>query len=368
MAESPRPNPSVDSLREHEALDTHSEMREISAAAAGFDHSTLEALGKRLQSSPKSNIHAILVVRHGGLAFEHYFSGEDERWGDKLGPVDFAAPTLHDLRSATKSVTGLLVGLALDRGLISSLDQPIMSFFPEHGDLHSGGRDRILLRHLLSMSAGLEWDQYRPVNDPRNNEAGMIRSAEPYRYALERVMVAPPGRKWNYSSGATEILGAILSRAVGMSIDCFAQRTLFQPLGIGKWEWMRFSSQDIASAASGLRLRPRDMAKLGQLVLRRGRWRNEQLVSEQWIDISTSPQILGPEIYFYGYHWILGRSLVGRREVSWAGAVGQGGQRIFILPALDLVVVIAAGLYASPLQYHLPLEILNHHILAALKN
>jgi CubicO group peptidase (beta-lactamase class C family) len=351
-----------------EAYPTHDELNETSPASVGLDQAVLDSLGRQVRSSRSTNVHSILVMRHGALALEWYFGGEDERWGEPLGRVDFNRTKFHDLRSATKSLSGLLVGIAIDQGIIQSIDQPIMRYFPEYADLRSSNKDRILLSHLLTMSGGLEWDQYRPAADPRNNEVRMLGAADPYRYALDRSMVSPPGKKWVYSSGATELLGAIVSKAADRSIDDFAREFLFGPLGIGAIEWIRFSPRNVPSAASGLRLRPRDIAKLGQLVLGRGRWGNHQIVSEAWIEASTSPQIGGPEIYFYGYHWMLGRSLMGRRDVSWISASGQGGQRIFIVPTLDLVVVITAGLYASAMQYQLPLEILNQHILAAVKD
>ena len=131
---------------------------------------------------------------------------------------------------------------------------------------------------------------------------------------------------------------------------------------------MRLPKNSAPCASSGLRLRSRDLAKLGHLVLRRGEWNGQRIISARWIDQCLTPQIGGPEIYFYGFQWMLGRSLVRQREISWAVATGLGGQRLFVIPALDLIVAITAGLYTGPLQYSLPLQILNRHVLDAIRD
>ncbi len=142
---------------------------------------------------------------------------------------------------------------------------------------------------------------------------------------------------------------------------------MFEPLGIADVEWYKYAEGN-PSAAAGLRLRPRDLAKIGQLVLQRGSWNGKQIVSSSWIETSTAPQIGAIELNFYGYQFWLGRSLVNRREVLWASAVGLGGQRVYIVPEFDLVVVVNAGLYQSPLQGMVPLTILNQYVLAALES
>ena len=200
-----------------------------------------------------------------------------------------------------------------------------------------------------------------------NSEIRMIRAPDPYRFVLDRSVAAPPGKIWVYSSGATELLGEAVSRAAGEPLDDFARKHLLEPLAIADFAWMRLPENRAPCASSGLRLRSRDLAKLGLLVLGRGEWSSRQIISECWIDQCLTPHIGGPEIYFYGMQWMLGRSLVRRREISWAVATGLGGQRLFVIPALDLVVVITAGLYTGPLQYSLPLQILNRHVLAAIR-
>lgn len=310
-----------------------------------------------------ANIHSVLVIRNGALAFEHYRNGNDEIWEKSVSNAEHGPAIKHDLRSITKSVTSLLVGIALDRKLIASVDEPVFNYFPEHADLRTAGKARITLRHLLMMASGLEWDENIPYTNPKNSEIAMLSSDDRYRFALQPRLLVEPGSEWNYSGGCTELLGAVVRKASGKPLEEFASETLFAPLGISDTGWAKYPDK-MAAAASGLQLRPRDIAKIGQLVLKRGRWGDIEVVSEHWIREATSAQI-GPNdrIYFYGYQWWLGRSLVNRREIPWVAGLGLGGQRLFIVPTLDLVCVVTAGHYTDAMQNWLPLMILNRDVL-----
>jgi len=266
----------------------------------------------------------------------------------------------------SKTVTALLVGIALGQQQLASLEQPIFDFLPAYADLRTPDKARITLRHLLTMSAGLAWDEtITPYTDPNNSAIRMSRAVDAYRYVLSEPVVTPPGAKYTYSSGATELLGAVLHQATGQRLDELARTVLFAPLGIDEFEWLR-NADGTTAASWGLRLRPRDMAKLGQLVLAHGLWQGRQLVPRAYLDDATAPQIQGAGPYFYGYQMWLGRSLVHQREITWAAGVGLGGQRIIVIPALDLVVVLTAGLYTHlPLQGILTSDLLNYVILPA---
>jgi CubicO group peptidase (beta-lactamase class C family) len=218
--------------------------------------------------------------------------------------------------------------MAIDHGWIKSVDTPVLSFFPEYADLRTPEKDRITLRHLLTMSSGLDWHESDvPYTDAANSEIRMDTAPDPYRFALEQPMVAPPGQIWNYNSGSTELLGAVLRKATGKPLDQLARTMLFGPLGITDVEWYRYA-QDNPSAAAGLRLRPRDLAKIGQVVLQHGAWNGKRLVSASWVGASTTPQINGQGVFFYGYQFWLGRSLVDKREVVWAACWGLGGHEV----------------------------------------
>jgi CubicO group peptidase (beta-lactamase class C family) len=287
----------------------------------------------------------------------------------KLGVVSYNAKKQHDLRSISKSVVSLLMGLAVDRKVIGSVDLPVLPFFPELAALSTPEKDRIKLRHLLTMSSGFVWDERRPYTDPENGERMMIGSADPYRFIFERPMSQEPGTHWNYSGGDTQLLAGVVERATGKGLTDFARESLFEPLGITQFEWVRMPASGERAAASGLRLRPRDMAKIGQLVLGKGLWNGRRIISESWIIESTTAHVslvesVGSDAY--GFQWWVDQANIGDVTVSWISAMGLGGQRIFIVPAYDLVLVVTAGLYSSRSQDSVPLTVLER-VLGAIR-
>ncbi len=307
------------------------------------DRGALCRMADRLVAS-SANVHAILVARGGKLVFERYFSGPDEINNRRVRNVDFGVDTLHDTKSVSKCVASLVLGIAIDRGLIRSVNEPIFSFFPELSDLRTPEKDRIQLLHALTMSMGLEWVEATPATgDENNDEARMHMAPDPCRYVLGLAVTAPPGQEFFYNTGALALMSAIIRKATGRPLDEFARENLFEPLGITPVEWDRRKGN--TDAGGGLRLRPRDMAKIGQLVLAGGRWNDRQIVSRDWIETSTAPKFKATDGQSYGYLWWLGRSLLNGREIHWIAALGRGGQSIRIVPELDLVVVVTAGYY-----------------------
>jgi CubicO group peptidase (beta-lactamase class C family) len=338
--------------------------------SVGLDGATLCGIAARLKATD-ANVHAVVIVRQGKLVFEQYFAGYDERW-DVPGQYDHDATTTHDMRSASKSVISLLVGIAIDRKLITSVDEPAVKFFPEFLALKTPGWDSITLRHLLTMSSGIKWDENLAWSDPGNDEPHLGYEADPIGYVLAKPIAAPPDTIWNYSGGGTDLLGNIIERVSGKSLQAFVREALFQPLGITDWEWKTYPRNGKIASAVGLRLRPRDAAKLGQLVLNRGAWDGRQLIPAAWIAQSTAPrfQAIGyfGDLFFYGYQWWLGRTLSGDKEVTWIAAMGQGGQRIFVVPELDLVVMMTSGLYFGGRQGHAEIDILSNFVIPSLRD
>ncbi|MCW0235565.1 MAG: beta-lactamase family protein [Ferrovibrio sp.] len=331
----------------------------------GMDAAPLCDIGARFEGWKEANAHAVLVLRHGKLVYEKYFAGEDQEWGKwSIGMIQHNAGRLHDVRSISKSVVSLLTGVAVDRGWLS-VDQSVFAFFPEHADLRTPAKDRITIRHLLTMSSSLAWDESLPYSDRRNSETAMNNAADAARYVLEQPMWrSEPGDNYNYSGGSAVVLAEILRKVSGgMDITMLSKTLLFDPLGITDFEWAVWNNRPVI--ASGLRLRPRDLAKVGQLVLDGGKWQGRQIVSEKWIADSIAPQINGQSPFFYGYQWWLGRSLLDGRQVDWAAGFGEGGQRVFIIPEFDIVVVLNFGLYGRGLQAYVGPSILNQHVLPA---
>ena len=307
-----------------------------------IDRGALCRMADRLEASG-ANVHAVLVARGGKLLFERYFQGSDEIYGRRVASVTFDADTLHNIKSVSKVVTSLVLGIAIDRGLIRSVDEPIFSFFPELSDLRSPEKDRLRLAHALTMTMGLKWVEAVPDNEGNNDEGRMHMAPDPCRYVLGLPATALPGQEFLYNTGALTLVSAIVRKAAGRPLDEFARTELFEPLGITGFEWMRYKGD--ADAGGGLRLRPRDMAKIGQLVLSGGRWNDRPIVSKAWIDASTTPRTKASINYSYGYLWYLGRSPFNGHEVHWSAGLGRGGQSIRIVPELDLVVVVTAGYY-----------------------
>ena len=335
-------------------------------ASVGVDPGMLCKLAQRFADWKEADVHAILVARHGKLVFERYYTGLDQRWGAPDAEVAFGPQVPHDLRSITKSVVALLLGVAIEKGWAPDIDKPILALLPQYAELRTPEKDAITLRHLLTMSAGLAWDEDRPYVDPANSETHMDLAPDPCRYVLEQPVAYPAGAVWTYSGGSAALIACALRKATGKPIDELARGALFEPLGITNVEWARYPATEEPVAASGLRLLPRDTLKFGQLVLDKGAWHGQQIVPAAWIAAAIAPEINGPGSTFYGYQFWLERSLIGGREIDWAAGVGYGGQRLMIVPSLDLVVLIHAGLYASRMQQWIGTVVLNRFVLPAI--
>jgi len=338
-----------------------------SPGPAGADGARFCPLDEILDKSPPLNVHSIVVARGGKLVYETYRTGFDQNWGTRLGTVPYTADMPHDVRSISKSVVSLLFGIALDQGLIASVDDPVHIYFPDYAALRTPAKDRILLRHLLTMTSGIEWNESRSYySEANNSEIMMSDSTDPYRFVLEQPVRVEAGKAWNYNGGGTQLLAGVLQRKTGRSLVEFANEALFKPLGITKFEWTKMPANGEAAAASGLRLRPRDMAKIGELVLRKGLWNGHRIVSERWVEQSTRARPDGRPPY--GYQWWIGDAAAGDRDASWIAGIGLGGQRIYIVPAHDLVVVITAGLYTDSLEEQAGVaDGILDHVLAAIR-
>lgn len=338
--------------------------------SVGLDGARLCGIAARLKDM-EANVHGVVITRHGKLVFEQYFPGYDSPWGRDDGQYTFDAATRHDMRSVSKSLVSLLIGIAINRKLIASVDEPAVKFFPEYAAVKSQGWDRITLRHLLTMSSGLQWDENRAWKDPRNDEPHLGSDADPYRYVLSKPIAAEPDTVWVYNGGGTDLLGNIIERVSGKTLEAFARDALFEPLGISDFEWMKYRNGKVAATA-GLRLRPRDAAKIGQLVLGHGAWNEKQIVPADWIEQSIDPrfQAIGyfGGLFFYGQQWWLGRSISNGAEVKWIAAMGLGGQRIFVIPDHDLVVMMTSGLYTNPRQGDGALDTLSRFVIPSVRD
>jgi CubicO group peptidase (beta-lactamase class C family) len=300
-----------------------------------------------------SGLHALLVARGGRLLFEYYGQGDDENRAMPLGKVTFGPTVLHDLRSVTKSIVGMLYGIALADGKVPAPEAKLYEQFPEYPDLaQQPGRDRITVAHVLSMTMSTEWDELTVPygTDLRNSEIAMEAAPDRYRFILACPIVGEPGVRWTYNGGATALLGRLIAKGTGEALPDYARRVLFDPLGLGPTEWSKGRDGE-PHAASGMRMRPPDLLRIGQVVLANGAWQGRQIVPAGWLQQSTIPAVTIEGRRTYGWHWYLrelqsGTPPHGERAIV---AVGWGGQRLVVMPALGLAVTMNAGNYARPI-------------------
>lgn len=314
-----------------------------------IDTLQLVKLTKLILSDTIPNIHSLLILKNDHLVYENYFDGEDEKVGKKLGYISHSANDLHDCRSVTKNVTSACIGIAVNKGLIKNIDEPIFSYFKqEYQKKFDDKKKKITIRHLLTMTSGLKWNEDISYRDPRNTELRMDVSSDPVGFILDRPMVAEPGKLWNYNGGNTQLLAEIIKSVSGFTIDKFAEKELFEPLGINQYEWTNLK-ENVPASASGLRLRSRDLLKIGMLYMNNGIWKEKQLIQPEWIDLSLNSAITRPSTKDtnagYGFQFWTFTEIVNEKPIDIQEVKGNGGQRIFFCKSLNLLVVITAGNY-----------------------
>lgn len=263
--------------------------------------------------------HSLLIYKDDKLLFEKYYNG-------------FNDTKLANLKSVTKSITSLLIGIAIDKGMIKNENQKLIEIMPELFDKVSDEEKKeITIRHLLTMSAGFDWNNFRG-----RWRSGWDKSKNPNQYLINNVPLKyKPDEKWNYNSGLSHLLTGIIKNRSGTNLLEFAKQNLFRPLGIEKIKWEKAPDGN-ERGNSELWLSPKDLAKIGLMMLNEGRWNNKQIISKHWIEKSTKKYFDGfPQIGGYGYHWHTRK--FGKYN-SYLAA-GWGGQFLIVIPALNLVVV-----------------------------
>ena len=293
------------------------------------------------------NIHSLLIVRNNKLVYENYFAGTDEISGQKLGYIKHTMDDLHDVRSISKSVTSACVGIAIKQGLIKNIDEPIFQYFKNYETYFDTTKKKITIRHLLTMTSGLEWNEDISYRDPRNSELQMDVSSDPVKYILSRNSTHQPGSHWNYNGGETQLLAEIIKAVCGENVALFAEKNLFKPMGIEKYEWLPLK-KNTPAAASGLRLRPRDLLKIGLLYVEDGNWKNTSIIQSDWAKQSLITQVLRPQSKNnggYGYQFWTYTDTLNSQPFHITEAKGNGGQRLFFCKQQNLLVLFTAGNY-----------------------
>ncbi|MDP5274259.1 serine hydrolase domain-containing protein [Chengkuizengella axinellae] len=309
-----------------------------------IDESFIQDLNKAIK---KVKIKSCVMIKDGSMIYEYH---KNRKVRDNLQKVN----------SCTKSIVSALIGIAIQEGYISSLDETLEHYFPKIINKQTDKRKKeITIEHLLTMTAGFDWPEFGEWD----SFAPMVYSNDIVKFVIDRPLIDEPGIKMNYNSGCSHLLTAILQIATGLKVSIFAEKYLFDPLEM-KYHWFE-DNKGINHGADGLRLTPYDMAKFGQLYLQKGMWNAKQLIPEQWIKRSTEPKYLTYDfIGHYSYHWWVKNIESDNSHLSadnrFFFALGHGGQYICIIPHANAVVVFTSDMYNDSLK---PLEYIEKFII-----
>ncbi len=349
-------------MRDTDPVDSSKDWDSAEPHSVGLDAARLQTMGEAIERGEYPAVNGVLIARSGTLAFERYFNG-------------FDASSLMNTRSTTKTITGMLIGIAIDRGFLSGVDAPVMSFFADLQPVHNPDprKDRISIEDFLTMSSLLECDDSNSFS--RGNEERMYLVEDWARFTLDLPIRGFPGwmtkpedsrygRSFNDCTGGVVTLGSVLERVTGMPVPEFAGQYLFGPLGIRNAEWP-FTPLGTAMTGGGLQLIGRDLLKLGALYLDGGRWNGRQIVSEQWVRQSVRPHAEVDDSTDYGYLWWLKPFAAGDRTFASLSMLGNGGNKICVFPDLQLVVVIASTNFNTRGMHEQTDKLLTEYILPA---
>ena len=309
----------------------------------GLDEAPLHEMMQNAYEGIYGQMHSILIAKDGHLVLEAYLDG-------------YQADNVHPLHSVTKSISSLLIGLAYDQGEIASCHEKVFDFFPEHADLRTQAWDQITVKHLLTMSAGTHWDAASLANFHQE-------SKDYRRTALSKEPRYEPGEHWEYISPNVDLLAGVIKHATGMHADRFAATYLFEPLGITQYDWDGLKQDGYPLLDGSLAMRPRDMAKIGQLVLNKGTWKDKRILSEAWLEEATAHHMTVDETLSYGYLWWRTQSQTKPGLVG-IFANGDGSQFILILPEYNIVSVTTGSNYDNGMHMR-PLMMLEEYLMKA---
>ena len=335
-----------------------------SLADAGLSEAKLHSMEAAVGSGEFKKIGSVLVARHGKLVYEGYFEGD--------------AATLRDTRSATKTITGALIGIAIAEGKLSGANAKVLSLLPEHARKLQNPDPRkaaITVEDFLTMSSPLECDDWNDAS--RGNEERMYLVEDWAQFILdlpvrgrmhlgEQVEPHPYGRYFSYCTGGVFTLSEVLAKATGMPTDRYAQAKLFAPLGIDKVQWV-YSPMNVPQTGGGLRLTSPELLKIAQVYLSGGSWQGQRIIQESWVRSSTEPHAQIDEATNYGYLWWLKSFKSGEKSYPAFYMNGNGGNKVLAIPSLDMAVVITSTNFNTRGMHEQTEKILTDYVLAAVE-
>ncbi len=343
-----------------------------------IDRTQIEKAVNQINRGKYEEVHSILIIRDGKLVLEEYFEGHKYQWDapdHHSESVTWDRSMAHCMQSVTKSITSTCIGIAIDKGFIESVDQSIFEYLPEYQSLNIEGKDKVTIENLLTMTSGLEWDEWSTVLSSFDNDIVGIWLCDegPISYVLNKPLINDPGTSFNYNGGNMIVLGEIIKNATKMNIDDFSKEYLFEPLGIDSFDWwVQFETGEF-DTSGGLKIAPRDMTKIGLTFLNNGVWNGNQIIPEQWIEKSANTYsgntgIDVPGEYSgtvgYSYSWWIKQYVESGKEINMYYADGWGGQQIMILPEVNTVIVFTGGSYVTERPQF---EILERYILPSIE-
>jgi CubicO group peptidase (beta-lactamase class C family) len=294
----------------------------------GMDSTLIIDMTDKIIREEFKRIDGLLILRNNKLVYEEYFHGYSE-----------SVP--HNIYSATKSITSILTGIAIEKGMITSVDDLILPLLPEYTsyDNPDPRKSEITIRHLLNMSSGLDCDDWNA-----NTESNMNQSDDWVKFTLDLPQVYDPGTHGSYCTGGVVTLGQIIENQSEMRLDQFAGQNLFEPLGITNYKWKTSGDGRISGGGGELYLRPRDMAKIGLTMLNNGVWDGNQVIPQNWVVQSMQNYITLPGPFTgYGFLWWKQAFTRNNNPVNAFFASGNGGQEIFVLPSEQMVIIFTQG-------------------------
>lgn len=333
-------------------------------ASVGINGATLDSIDAEIRVGRYGFVDRMVVIRRGTLVYDRRYAHDyDAAYGDSArvrnalnaldltGPFNYFAPwwhptyrrgDLHTLQSVTKTITSVVIGIAVGRGDFPSIDTPALRFFDTTQVRNIDDRKRrMTVRHLLTMTGGIDWNESLPYIDPNNSAGALEASFDWIRFTIDRPMMREPGTVFNYSSGESALLAHIFRQATGWDLEEYAARHLFAPLGITRWHWKRAAAGSL-DTEGGLYLEALDLARIWQLWLQGGTWNGQRVVPAEWVRESVRPAVtVGSGPVQYGLKWWLYPDPQDATRHRWGGS-GFGGQMPWAFPELDLVVVFNA--------------------------